>query len=66
MVVGCSQQKTMYFGFRLLRTRQQGVPVILSERVLPDRFDLVSPSFTVRDVTTGLSEPRPTFYMTEM
>ncbi|VDP15580.1 unnamed protein product [Schistosoma margrebowiei] len=34
-----------------------GVPVILKELVLPDGFDLVSPSFTVRDVTTELSEP---------
>ncbi|VDP21008.1 unnamed protein product [Schistosoma margrebowiei] len=37
-------------GFVLLGTRQQGVPVILRELVLPDGFDLVSPSFTVRDV----------------
>ncbi|VDP44071.1 unnamed protein product [Schistosoma mattheei] len=47
-------------GFVLLGTRQQGVPVILRELVLPGGFDLVSPSFTVRDVTTELSEPRPT------
>ncbi|VDP20122.1 unnamed protein product [Schistosoma margrebowiei] len=31
--------------------------VILRELVLPGGFDLVSPSFTVRDVTTELSEP---------
>ncbi|VDP15891.1 unnamed protein product [Schistosoma margrebowiei] len=35
--------------FVLLGTRQQGVPVILRELVLPGGFDLVSPSFTVRD-----------------
>ncbi|VDP32501.1 unnamed protein product [Schistosoma curassoni] len=37
--------------FVLLGTRQQGVSVILRELVLPGGFDLVSPSFTVRDVT---------------
>ncbi|VDP52607.1 unnamed protein product [Schistosoma curassoni] len=59
-VVGGSRQETLNPGFVLLRTRQQRVPVILRELVLPDGFDLVSPSFTVRDVTTELSEPRPT------
>uniref|UniRef100_A0A183JE93 Serine protease n=1 Tax=Schistosoma curassoni TaxID=6186 RepID=A0A183JE93_9TREM len=44
-------------GFVLLGTRQQGVPVILRELVLPDGFNPVSPSFTVRDVTTELSGP---------
>ncbi|VDO79194.1 unnamed protein product [Schistosoma margrebowiei] len=44
-------------GFLLLGTRQQGVPVILRELVLPVGIYLVSPSFTVRDVTTELSEP---------
>ncbi|VDO99911.1 unnamed protein product [Schistosoma margrebowiei] len=57
MVVGGSQQETLDPGFVLLGTRQQGVPVILRELVLPGGFDLVSPSFTVRDVTTELSEP---------
>ncbi|VDO82283.1 unnamed protein product, partial [Schistosoma margrebowiei] len=52
MVVGSSQQKTLNPGFVLLGTRQQGVPVILRELVLPSGFDLVSPRFTVRDVTT--------------
>ncbi|VDP17656.1 unnamed protein product [Schistosoma margrebowiei] len=47
-------------GFVLLDTRQQGVPVILRELVLPDRFDPVSPSFKVRNVTTKLSGPRLT------
>ncbi|VDP34900.1 unnamed protein product [Schistosoma curassoni] len=41
-------------GFVLLGTCQQGVPVILRELVFPGGFDLVSPSFTVRDVTTEL------------
>ncbi|VDP83666.1 unnamed protein product [Schistosoma mattheei] len=50
MVVGCSQPETLDPGFVLLVTRQQGVPVILRELVLPDGFDPVSPSFTVRDV----------------
>ncbi|VDP21494.1 unnamed protein product [Schistosoma margrebowiei] len=56
MVVGGSQQETLDPGFVLLGTRQQGVPAILRELVLPGGFDLVSPSFTVRDVTTELSE----------
>ncbi|VDO94278.1 unnamed protein product [Schistosoma curassoni] len=42
MVVGGSPQETLNPGFVLLGTRQQGVPVILNERVLPGRFDLVS------------------------
>ncbi|VDP34601.1 unnamed protein product [Schistosoma margrebowiei] len=66
MVVGGSQQETLDSGFVLLGNRQQSVPVILRGLVLPDGFDLVSPSFTVRDVTTELSETRPTFYRTEM
>ncbi|VDP60946.1 unnamed protein product [Schistosoma curassoni] len=60
MVVGGSQQGTLDLGFMLLGTRQQGVPEFLRELVLPDGFDPVSPSFTVRDVTTGLSGPRLT------
>ncbi|VDP78974.1 unnamed protein product [Schistosoma curassoni] len=60
MVVGGSRQETLDPGFVLLGTRQQGVPVILRKLVLPGGFDLVSPSFTVRDVTTELSAPRPT------
>ncbi|VDP49821.1 unnamed protein product [Schistosoma curassoni] len=51
MVFGGSQQETLDPGFVLLGTRQQGVPVILRELVRPGGFDLVSPSFTVRDVT---------------
>ncbi|VDO61373.1 unnamed protein product [Schistosoma curassoni] len=50
MVVGGSQQETLDPVFVLLGTRQQGVHVILRELVLSDGFDIVSPSFTVRDV----------------
>ncbi|VDP57614.1 unnamed protein product [Schistosoma margrebowiei] len=57
MVVGGSHEETLNPGFVLLGTRQQRVPVILRELVLPDGFDPVSHSFTVRDVTTELSEP---------
>ncbi|VDP61306.1 unnamed protein product [Schistosoma curassoni] len=35
MVVGGSQQETLNPGFVLFGTRQQGVPVILMELVLP-------------------------------
>ncbi|VDP84256.1 unnamed protein product [Schistosoma mattheei] len=66
MVVGVSRQKTLDTGFVLLGTRQQGVPVIFRELVLPDGFNSVSLNFTVRDVTTELSEPRMTSCRTEM
>ncbi|VDP07574.1 unnamed protein product [Schistosoma mattheei] len=66
MVMGGSQQETLDPGFVLLDTRQQGVPLILRELVLSDGFDPVSPSFTVRDVTTELSGPRSTSCRTEM
>ncbi|VDP58956.1 unnamed protein product [Schistosoma mattheei] len=66
MVVGGSQQETMNLGFVLLVTRQQSVLVILRELVLPDGFDSVSPSFTVRDITTELSNPQLAFCRTEM
>ncbi|VDP79504.1 unnamed protein product, partial [Schistosoma curassoni] len=52
MVVGGSRQETLDPGFVLLGTHQQGVPVILREKLLPDGFDPVSTSFTVRDVTS--------------
>ncbi|VDP66271.1 unnamed protein product [Schistosoma curassoni] len=42
MVAGGSQQETLDPGFVLLGTRQQGVPVILKELVLPGGFDLGS------------------------
>ncbi|VDP39908.1 unnamed protein product [Schistosoma mattheei] len=38
----------------------------MRELVLLGGFDPVSPSFTVRDVTTELSGPRLTSYKTEM
>ncbi|VDO64586.1 unnamed protein product [Schistosoma curassoni] len=66
MVVGDSRQKTLDPGFVLLDTRQQDVPIILRELVLPGGFDPVSPSFTVRDVTTELSWPQLTSCRTEM
>ncbi|VDP29097.1 unnamed protein product [Schistosoma curassoni] len=66
MVVGGSRQGTLDPGFVLLGTRQQGLPVIFRELVFTGGFDFVSPSFTVRDVTTELSEPRPTSCRTEM
>ncbi|VDP85946.1 unnamed protein product [Schistosoma mattheei] len=37
----------------------------MRELVLPGRFDPVSPSFTVRDVTTELSESRLTSCRTD-
>ncbi|VDP29534.1 unnamed protein product [Schistosoma curassoni] len=60
MVVGGSQQQTLDPGFVLIGTSRQDVPVILREMVLPDGFDFVSPSLTVKDVTIELSGPRPT------
>ncbi|VDO95283.1 unnamed protein product [Schistosoma margrebowiei] len=39
MVVGGSQLETLDPGFVLLGARQQDVPVILRELVLPDGFD---------------------------
>ncbi|VDP66899.1 unnamed protein product [Schistosoma mattheei] len=66
MVVRGSQQETLDIGFVLLGTRQQGVPVILSELILFNGFDSVSSSFTVRDVTTELSGQRLTSCRTEM
>ncbi|VDP40304.1 unnamed protein product [Schistosoma curassoni] len=66
MVAGGSQQETLGQGFVLLGTRQQGLPVVLKELVLPGGFDPVSPSFTVRDITTELSGPRPTSCRTEI
>ncbi|VDP19597.1 unnamed protein product [Schistosoma margrebowiei] len=46
MVVAGSRQETLNPGFVLLGTRQQGVPVILRELVLPGGFDPISPSST--------------------
>ncbi|VDP70931.1 unnamed protein product [Schistosoma mattheei] len=66
MVVAGSRQETLDPSSVLLGTRQQGVPVILRELVLPEGSYLVSPSFTVREVITELSELRPTSCRTEM
>ncbi|VDO61901.1 unnamed protein product [Schistosoma margrebowiei] len=57
MVVGGNRQETLDQGFVLLDTRQQGVSVILRELVLPDGFDPMLLSFTVRDVNSELFEP---------
>ncbi|VDP25552.1 unnamed protein product [Schistosoma curassoni] len=62
MVVGGSRQETLDPGFVLLGTRQQGVPVILRELVLPGGFDPVSPNFTVKDVTTVYQFPQDYMY----
>ncbi|VDP26573.1 unnamed protein product [Schistosoma mattheei] len=48
MVVEGSQQETLDLGFMLLGTHQKGVPVILSELILPDRSDPISPSFSMQ------------------
>ncbi|VDP42103.1 unnamed protein product [Schistosoma curassoni] len=66
MVFRVSQQETLNSGSVQLHTRQQAVPVIVRGLVLPDGFDLVSPNFTVRDVTTGLPGRRPTSSRTRM
>ncbi|VDP06102.1 unnamed protein product [Schistosoma margrebowiei] len=66
MVLGGSQQETLDICFMLFGARQQGVPVILRKLVLPDGFNPVSPSFTIRDVTTGLSRSQKTSCKTEM
>ncbi|VDO50065.1 unnamed protein product [Schistosoma margrebowiei] len=66
MVVEGSQQETLNPGFVLLGAHQQGVPVIVGKLVLSSGFGLMSPNFTVRDVTNELSGPRPTSCRTEM
>ncbi|VDP26060.1 unnamed protein product [Schistosoma mattheei] len=66
MVVEGSQQEILDLTLVLHSTHQQGVPVITRELLLPDGFNPGLPSFTVRDVTTELSGPRPTSCRTEM
>ena len=66
MVVGGSQQETLDMGFVLLGTRQEGVPLILRELMLPDGFDPVSPSFPIRGATTEISGRLLTSCRTEM
>ncbi|VDO79800.1 unnamed protein product [Schistosoma margrebowiei] len=60
------REETLDLGFVLLGTCQQGVPVILRELVLAGGSNPVSPTFTVRDVTTEISGPRLTSYRTEI
>ncbi|VDP80362.1 unnamed protein product [Schistosoma mattheei] len=62
MVVGGSRQETLDPSFVVLGTRQQGVSVILRKVVLSGGFDVVSPSFIVRDVTTELPEQQLSSY----
>ncbi|VDO91892.1 unnamed protein product [Schistosoma margrebowiei] len=52
MVVGGSQQRILDLSLVLLGTRQQGVPVILRELMLPDLFRPGSFSFTIRDTNS--------------
>ena len=66
VVVGGGQRKNLDPGFVLLGTRQQDVPVIFRALMLPDRFDPMSPSFTVRDVPTELSRPPLTSCRTDI
>ena len=49
----------------LFETRQQDILEDLIELVHSERFDSVSPSFTVRDVTLNLFGPRLTSHRTE-
>ncbi|VDO86999.1 unnamed protein product [Schistosoma mattheei] len=56
MVVGGSRQETLDPGFVLLGTRQQGVPVILRELVLP--VDSISCHPASHSETLPLSCPR--------
>ncbi|VDO65540.1 unnamed protein product [Schistosoma curassoni] len=60
MVVEGSQQETLDLGFVLLGTRQQSLPIAMRGLKLLDRFDSMSSTFTVRDVTTRLSGLRLT------
>ncbi|VDP39547.1 unnamed protein product [Schistosoma margrebowiei] len=55
MVVGGSQQETLDPDLVLLDTRQQDVPIILRGLVLPDGFDPMSLSLTVRLIMTTIS-----------
>ncbi|VDP04328.1 unnamed protein product [Schistosoma margrebowiei] len=54
MMVGGSQQEILNLGFVLIVTHQQGVAIILRKLMLPNEFDPVLLSFTVREVTTEL------------
>lgn len=50
--------------FRAIWARQQYVPEILRKLMLHDKFDPMSPTFTVRDVTSELFRLRLTSRMT--
>ncbi|VDP56293.1 unnamed protein product [Schistosoma curassoni] len=53
MVVGGSRQETLNSGFVLLGTRQQDVPVILRELVLPGGFNMVAEDSQQETLDTG-------------
>ncbi|VDO95781.1 unnamed protein product [Schistosoma margrebowiei] len=55
MVVGSSKQGVLNLRLEPIGARQQGMSVILRGLTPLYRLDLMSPSFTVKDVTT---EPR--------
>ncbi|VDP20564.1 unnamed protein product [Schistosoma margrebowiei] len=55
MVVGGSQQETMNPDFLLFDTRQQGVPVILRELVLPDSLGITYLTVKLDDTGSNLS-----------
>ncbi|VDP70734.1 unnamed protein product [Schistosoma curassoni] len=59
--VGGSRQETLDPGFVLHGTRQRGVPVILSELVLPDEFDPSSLQVHLADKCQVARNPGPGF-----
>ncbi|VDP60626.1 unnamed protein product [Schistosoma mattheei] len=66
MLIRDSQQEILHLDFMLLGGHHQGIPVILRELILPDGFGLVSPSFTVKGVTTERSGSLLTSCRTEI
>ncbi|VDO63616.1 unnamed protein product [Schistosoma margrebowiei] len=55
MMVEGSQQKTLYIDFMLLGTRQQGLPVNLRKKMLPDGFDHSKHDFEdIRVILSGI------------
>ncbi|VDP32539.1 unnamed protein product [Schistosoma curassoni] len=58
VMVGVSRQGTLKLGLLLFCANRQDVPVIFREWTLPSRFNFVSLSSTVRDVTTRPFGPR--------
>lgn len=57
VVVKGNHQETLNLCVILCGTRQQGMPVIFKDLILPDKFDPESTSFAVRNNTTELFEP---------